>query len=43
MYVNDNLLVDDWDRLKIKLVCSIEALYDIFRLPNKAIRKGPLF
>ena len=30
MYVNDNLLIDIWDRLKIALVYSIEALYNIF-------------
>ena len=42
MYVDNNLLVDTWDRLKIALACSIEALYDILGHPNETLRKSPL-
>ena len=42
MYMNDNLLVDTWDRLKIALACSIESLYDILGYPDETLRKSPL-
>ena len=43
MCVNDTLLVDTWDRLKIALVYSIEALYDILSHLDETLRKSPLF
>ena len=40
--MNDNLLVDRWNRLKIALLYSIEALFNILRNSNEAIRKSPI-
>ena len=42
IYVDNNLLVDTWNRLKIALACSIESLYDILGYPDETLRKSSL-
>ena len=42
MYIDDNLVVDTWERLRITLACSIETLFDILGYPEKYLYKSPL-
>ena len=42
MHMDDNFLVDIWDRLKIALGYSIESLYDILGYQDESLRKSPL-